>query len=99
MEKTEKRVLTLDRYEHGVVINALNEMRNDLLEEERPTDIVDEILLKAIDAPTKKIRIFGVPEKSGDFLGRGGATERASFCPDGAKRAERSLRRRDEARE
>ena len=50
MEKTEKRVLTLDRYEHGVVINALNEMRNDLLEEERPTDIVDEVLLKVIDA-------------------------------------------------
>ena len=54
MERTEKRVLTLDRYEHGVVINALNEMRNDLLEEERPTDIVDEVLLKVIDAPTKK---------------------------------------------
>lgn len=54
MERTEKRVLTLDRYEHGVVINALNEMRNDLLEEARPTDIVDEVLLKVIDAPTKK---------------------------------------------
>lgn len=54
MERTEKRVLTLDRYEHGVVINALNEMRNDLLEEERHTDIVDEVLLKVIDAPTKK---------------------------------------------
>ena len=54
MERTEKRVLTLDRYEHGVVINALNEMQNDLLEEERPTDIVDEVLLKVIDAPTKK---------------------------------------------
>lgn len=54
MERTEKRVLTLDRYKHGVVINALNEMRNDLLEEERPTDIVDEVLLKVIDAPTKK---------------------------------------------
>ncbi len=54
MERTEKRVLTLDRYEHGVVINVLNEMRNDLLEEERPTDIVDEVLLKVIDAPTKK---------------------------------------------
>lgn len=54
MERTEKRVLTLDRYEHGVVINALNEMRNDLLEEERPTDIVDEVLLKVFDAPTKK---------------------------------------------
>ena len=56
MEKQEKRVLTLDRYEHGVVINALNEMRNDLLEEERPTDMVDEVHLKAIDAPTEKIR-------------------------------------------
>ena len=56
MEKTEKRVLTLDRYEHGVVVNALNEMRNDLLKEERSTDIVDEVLLKVIDAPAKKVR-------------------------------------------
>ena len=39
MEKEEKRVLTLDRYEHGVVVNALNELRNDLLEEQRSTDI------------------------------------------------------------
>lgn len=56
MEKKEKRVLTLDRYEHGVVVNALNELRNDLLEEQRSTDIVDEVLLKAIDAPTKKVK-------------------------------------------
>ncbi len=56
MGKEERRVLTLDKYEHGVVINALNEMRNDLIGEERPTDIVDEVLLKAIDAPTKKER-------------------------------------------
>lgn len=56
MGKQEKRVLTLDRYEHSVVVNALNEMRNDLLEEERPTDIVDEVLLKVIDAPAKKVR-------------------------------------------
>lgn len=56
MEKEEKRVLTLDRYEHGVVVNALNELRNDLLKEQRSTDIVDEVLLKAIDAPTKKVK-------------------------------------------
>ena len=56
MVKEEKRVLELDRYEHGVVINALNEMRNDLIGEDRPTDIVDEILLKTIDAPTKKVK-------------------------------------------
>ena len=56
MGKEEKRVLTLDKYEHGVVVNALNEMRKDLLEEQRSTDIVDEVLLKAIDAPTKKVK-------------------------------------------
>ena len=56
MGKEEKRVLTLDKYEHGVVVNALNEMRNDLLEEQRSTDIVDEVLLKAIEAPTKKVK-------------------------------------------
>ena len=56
MPKEEKRVLTLDELEHGVVINALNEMRNDLIEEDRSTDIVDEVLLKTIDAPVKKVR-------------------------------------------
>lgn len=56
MAKEEKRVLTLDKYEHGVVINALNEMRKDLISEKRPTDAVDDVLLKAIDAPTKKVR-------------------------------------------
>lgn len=56
MAKEERRVLTLDKYEHGVVINALNEMRNDLISEKRPTDAVDDVLLKAIDAPAKKFR-------------------------------------------
>lgn len=56
MGKEEKRIVALDPYEHGVVINALNDMRNDLIEDDRPTDIVDEILLKTIDAPTKKVR-------------------------------------------
>lgn len=52
--KQEERVLTLDGYEYGVVVNALNELRNELIEEQRPTDAVDDLLLKTIDAPTKK---------------------------------------------
>lgn len=56
MGKEEKHVLMLDRYERGVIINALNEMRNDLIGEKSPTDIVDEVLLKTIDAPVKKVR-------------------------------------------
>lgn len=43
MEKPSKRVLTLDPYQHGVVIHALNELRNDLIHEQRPTDIVDSL--------------------------------------------------------
>ncbi|MCI9265049.1 MAG: hypothetical protein HFF06_10855 [Oscillospiraceae bacterium] len=56
MAKQERRVLELDKYEHGVVVNALNDMRNDLIGADCPTDIVDEVLLKTIDAPTKKVR-------------------------------------------
>ena len=54
--KEEERVLTLDNYEYGVVVNALNEFRNDLIKDERATDAVDELLLKTIDAPTKKLK-------------------------------------------
>lgn len=52
--KADERVLTLDNYEYGVVVNVLNELRNDLIKDERSTDAVDELLLKAIDAPAKK---------------------------------------------
>ena len=34
MERQDKVVLTLDSYEHGIMIRALNELRNDLLEEQ-----------------------------------------------------------------
>lgn len=55
--REQKRILTLDKYEHGVVINALNDKRNDLIKEDRSTDAVDDVLLKAIDAPTKKVKV------------------------------------------
>ena len=54
MAGEEKRILEMDRYEHGVVLNALNEYRNDVIAEGRTTDLIDEVLLKAIDAPTRK---------------------------------------------
>ena len=56
MEREERRVLSLDQYQHGVIVNALNDKRNNLIKEKRPTDIVDEVLLKALDAPRKKVR-------------------------------------------
>ena len=56
MEREERRVLSLDQYQHGVIVNALNDKRNDLIKEKRPTNIVDDVLLKALDAPRKKVR-------------------------------------------
>ena len=48
------RILKLDKYEHGITINALNTLRTLLIEEKRETDSVDNLLLKVIDAPTRK---------------------------------------------
>lgn len=98
MERQEHRILTLTSLEHNMVIRALNDMRNDLLQKQHPTDLVDDVLLKVIDSTTNKARVIRVPEKSQDFLGGGRATERESLCTEGAKRQQRSLRGRDEAR-
>ena len=54
MEKQEKVVLTLDSYEHGIMIRALNELRNDMLEEKRDPGPGEDVLLKTIDAPAQK---------------------------------------------
>lgn len=48
------KVLELDKYEIGIIINALNDLRNKLIQQQRDTDVVDEVLLKTLDAPEKK---------------------------------------------
>lgn len=52
--KEVKRMITLDHVEYGVLINALNQMRNSLIRQKRSTDAVDDLLLKTIDAPIEK---------------------------------------------
>jgi len=58
--KMEKMILELDAIEQGIIVTALNDMRNGKLKEQRSTDAVDDVLLKAIDAPIRKVR---VPER------------------------------------
>lgn len=60
--REEERILELDQYEHGVMVNALNELRNDLIEEKQSTDAVDDLLIKTIDAPTRKVKRRGYDE-------------------------------------
>jgi hypothetical protein len=55
--RDEKVVLELDRYEEGAIIKALNDMRNREIAEQKSTDVADELLLKIIRAPTRKVRL------------------------------------------
>jgi hypothetical protein len=55
--KEEQRVITLDEYEEGAVITALNDMRNKGLSEQESTDFVDELLLKILNSPQKKVKV------------------------------------------
>ena len=52
--RAEKHVVTLDEFQHNLLINGMNEYRNDLLQERKPTEDVDDLLLKLIRAPTQK---------------------------------------------
>lgn len=52
----EKRVVMLDDFEQRLMVNGLTDFRNDLLREDKPTEDVDNLILKVIDAPTKKER-------------------------------------------
>lgn len=52
--KEEVKVLLLDKYEVGLVVNALNEMRNKQIEKDEDTSFIDEVLIRIIDTPFKK---------------------------------------------
>ena len=50
----EKKVITLDDFEQRLMVSGLMDFRNDLLKGEKPTEDINDLILKVIDAPTKK---------------------------------------------
>ncbi|MBQ4547523.1 MAG: hypothetical protein IJA17_10290 [Oscillospiraceae bacterium] len=56
MEK--KRYITLDDSEWKIVINALNDLRNSLIQQGRYTDAIDDIMIKVINAKPKRKPLF-----------------------------------------
>ena len=46
--------LTLDRYEHGLLVRALYEKWKRMLDEGADTTAIEDLILRVIDAPTKK---------------------------------------------
>ena len=49
-----KRRLIITDIEKGLLINALMQFRNDVLAMGKPTEDINELILKVIDAPKKK---------------------------------------------
>lgn len=54
--KEERYFIALDPYDRNILLHALNQLRNQQIAQERPTDPVDELILKVSRAPTKRIR-------------------------------------------
>ena len=50
----EKKVMTLDEFEQRLMVSGLMDFRNDLLKDDKPTEDINDLILKVIDAPTKK---------------------------------------------
>lgn len=53
-----KVIISLAPYEHDLLINGFNDFRNKLLEEDKPTEDVDVVLRKLLDAKVKEKRCF-----------------------------------------
>ena len=52
----DKIVVTLDSFEQRLMVSALTDFRNDLIREGKPTEDINALLIKVIDAPEKKLK-------------------------------------------
>ncbi|MCM0747120.1 hypothetical protein NB459_17525 [Clostridioides difficile] len=55
--KEERYHIALDKYDKNIVLNALNTLRTQQIQEERPTEPVDELISRVAYAPTKKVKV------------------------------------------
>lgn len=55
--KEERYHIALDKYDKNIVLNALNTLRNNQVKEERPTDPVDDLIIKVAGAPQRKVKV------------------------------------------
>ncbi len=55
--KEERYYIVVDKYDKNIVLNALNNLRTQQIQEERPTEPVDELIRRVAYAPTKKVKV------------------------------------------
>ena len=53
--KTKRKYFYLDDFEHRLLVGCLLMARNGYLHDGKPTEDINNLILKIIDAPTKKI--------------------------------------------
>lgn len=56
--KQPKRHIVLDDFEWRTLVKGFNEYRKQVIDEDGCVEVVNELLLKIINAPTKKIKIL-----------------------------------------
>ncbi len=56
MMSDERVIVTLDDFEQRLMVTGLADFRNALIREDKPTEDVDTLLLKVIDAQPKKAK-------------------------------------------
>lgn len=54
----EQRVVILNKYDYGIIINALYELRSKLIKENKSTEMVNELLIRMLDIPVRRKSIF-----------------------------------------
>jgi len=97
--RIEHKTVNLDVYEEGAVINGLNLLRTEQLERGESADFVSDVMLKIIDTPARKAQFWGPHASPAQRVAWGEEAQRSEADTRRmAGVAERSLRRRDEAR-
>lgn len=56
--KTKRKYFYLDDFEHRLLVGCLMTARNEYIHEDKPIEDVNELILKIIDAPSKKLRVI-----------------------------------------
>ena len=56
--KQAKRYVVLDDFEWRALIKGINEYRNQVIEQNGCVEVVNELLVKIINAPTKKVKVM-----------------------------------------
>ena len=56
--------LYMDSDERRILLESLVELKNQLIRQGRYTDCVDEIIIRLVDAPIKKIKVRWLDRKS-----------------------------------